>query len=88
MENGTIMKDIEQKVVETGTELVTQVAKEGGIMKKVGIGTGLAIAGAVVYKGAEMLYKKVIKPKTKKRKNEKDTVQPETSEVETEFVEE
>lgn len=87
MENGTNMNDI-NKVAEAGTEIATKVVENKGLInvKKIGVGTAFVVAGAVAGKCIELLVTKVIKPKTKKAKKNEE-VQPETSEVETEFVE-
>ena len=72
------------EVIETGTEIVTNVAGNNDLMKKIGIGAGYAVAGAVVYEGTKRLIG-FIKSKAQKRKNEKD--QHETSDEKTESIE-
>ena len=73
------------EVIETGTEIVTEVAKNNDLLKKIGTGAGYAVAGALVYEGGKRLIK-FIKSKAKKtKKNEKD--QTETSDEKTENIE-
>lgn len=83
MNNETNMEMMEE-VIETGTEIVTEVAKNNDLLKKIGTGAGYAAAGIAVYEGGKALYK-FIKSKIKKAKNKKD--QPETSEEKTENIE-
>ena len=75
------------EVVETGTEIVTEVVKNTGMMKKFGIGAGLMLAGAVVYKGGEMVVNRVIKPAFNKLKDKRKKNQPEASDEKTETIE-
>lgn len=77
------MMEIDE-VVETGTEIVTEVAKNGDLLKKIGTGAGYAVAGALVYEGAKRLIK-LIKSKSKKAKNEDE--KSEVSDSKTENVE-
>ena len=72
------------EVIETGTEIVTEVAKNNDLLKKIGVGAGFAIAGALVYEGGKKLVG-LIKSKVKKAKDKKN--QSETSEEKTENVE-
>lgn len=72
------------EVVETGTEIVTEVVKNNDLLKKIGIGAGYAVAGALVYEGGKRLVK-LAKSKFKKKKNEDE--KSETSEKKTENVE-
>ena len=70
------------EVVETGTEIVTEVAKNNDLLKKIGTGAGCAVAGALVYEGVKGLIRIV---KSKKQKNE--TVSSEASDEKTEIIE-
>ena len=72
------------EVIETGTEIVTEVAKNNDLLKKIGTGAGFAIAGALVYEGGKRLVG-LIKSKVKKHKRE--TEQSDTSTEKTESVE-
>ena len=73
------------EVIKTGTEIVTEVAKNNDLLKKIGTGAGYAVAGALVYEGGKRLIK-FIKSKAKKtKKNEKD--QTETSDEKTANIE-
>ena len=72
------------EVIETGTEIVTEVAKNNDLLKKIGTGAGYAVAGALAYEGGKRLIK-FIKSKVKKTKGKKK--QSETSEEKTENVE-
>ena len=72
------------EVIETGTEIVTEVAKNNDLLKKIGTGAGYAAVGIAAYEGVKRLVK-FIKSKSKKNKNEKD--QTETSEEKTENIE-
>lgn len=72
------------EVIETGTEIVTEVAKNNDLLKKIGTGAGYAVAGALVYEGGKRLIK-LIKSKVKKAKDKKN--QSETSEEKIENVE-
>ena len=83
MSKETNMVEMDQ-VVEAGTEIVTEVAKNSDVLKKIGIGAGYAAAGIAGYEGAKLLIK-FIKSKIKKGKNEKD--QSETSDEKTESIE-
>lgn len=83
MNNETNM-EMMNEVIETGTEIVTEVAKNNDLLKKIGTGAGYAAAGIAVYEGGKALYK-FIKSKVKKAKDKKD--QPETSEEKTETIE-
>ena len=70
MNNETNMPEIKE-VVETGTEMVTKVAGNGDLMKKIGVGAGFAVAGALVYEGGKRLIG-LIKSKAKAKKHEDD----------------
>ena len=83
MNNETNM-EMMNEVVETGTEIVTEVAKNNDLLKKIGTGAGFAIAGALVYEGGKRLVG-LIKSKVKKHKSE--TEQSDTSTEKTESVE-
>ena len=83
MNNETNM-EMMNEVVETGTEIVTEVAKNNDLLKKIGTGAGYAVAGALVYKGVEQLVR-LVKSKSKKDKNETD--KSEASDEKTENVE-
>lgn len=72
------------EVVETGTEIVTEVVKNNDLMKKIGIGAGYAIAGAVVYEGGKRAIR-FIKSKVKAAKDKKN--KSETSDEKTESSE-
>ena len=72
------------EVIETGTEIVTEVAKNNDLLKKIGTGAGFAIAGALVYEGGKQLIG-LIKSKVKKAKDKK--IKSETSEEKAESVE-
>ena len=83
MDNENMMEMNE--VIETGKEIVTEVAKNNDLLKKIGTGAGYAVAGALVYEGGKRLIR-FIKSKVKKtKKNEQD--QTETSDEKTENVE-
>lgn len=71
------------EAVETGTEIVTKVAGNNDLMKKIGVGTGCAVAGAIVYAGVKQL----IGCLKSKSKNKKDEGKSETSDETTENVE-
>lgn len=75
MVNNDVVKD----TVETGMEVVTEVVKNNGLMKKFGVGAGLMLAGAAVYKGAEMLTNRVVKPAFNKLKDKRKKNQSEVS---------
>lgn len=83
MNNETNMEIITE-VAETGTEIVTEVAKNNDLLKKIGVGAGFAIAGALVYEGGKKLVG-LIKSKSKKAKNENE--QSEASDEKTENIE-
>ena len=72
------------EVVETGTEIVTEVVKNNDLMKNIGIGAGCAAAGIAVYEGGKALYK-FIKSKVKAAKDKKN--KSETSDEKTESSE-
>ena len=74
------------EVVETGTEIATKVAGNNDLMKTIGVGTGCAVAGAIVYAGVTKLIG-YLKSKAKKTKNKKDEGKSETSDEKTENVE-
>ena len=84
MNNETNMEMINE-VSEVGTELVTEVTKNNDLLKKVGVGAGFAVAGALVYEGTKRLIG-LIKSKSKK-KNEVKQPEAETSDETTESVE-
>lgn len=79
MENNELVKD----AVETGTEIVTKVAANNGLMKKVGIGALVAVAGAMAWEGAKMGIG-FIKSKAKKKR---EAEQSEGSDEKTEKTE-
>lgn len=72
------------EVVETGTEIVTTVAKNNDLLKKIGVGAGFAIAGALVYEGGKRLVG-LVKSKIDAKKN--TTVETEASDAESEIIE-
>lgn len=72
------------EVVETGTEIVTTVAKNNDLLKKIGVGAGFAIAGALVYEGGKRLVG-LVKSKIDAKKN--GVVETEASDVESEIIE-
>lgn len=78
--NETNMEMMEE-VVEAGTEIVSEVAKNNDLLKKIGTGTIYAAAGIAVYEGGKRLVK-FIKSKVKKAKDEKN--KSETSEEKSE----
>ena len=71
------------EVVETGTEIATKVVGNNDLIKTIGIGTGCAVAGAIVYAGV----KELIGYLKSKSKNKKDEGKSETSDEKTENVE-
>ena len=79
-----------QETVETGMEVATEVAnvaKSNDSLKKVGIGTGLLVAGALACKGIEWAIN-FGKSKLEERKQKKnETKKAEVSEEKTESVE-
>ena len=79
-----------QETVETGMEVATEVAnvaKSNDGLKKVGIGTGLLVAGALACKGIEWAIN-FGKSKLEERKQKKnETKKAEVSEGKTESVE-
>lgn len=79
-----------QETVETGMEVATEVAnvaKSNDGLKKVGIGTGLLVAGALACKGIEWAIN-FGKSKLEERKQKKnETKKAEVSEEKTESVE-
>jgi hypothetical protein len=80
MENNELVKE----TVETGMNIVTEVAKSNGGLKRFGMATGYVVVGAVAYKGVEMLID-FAKSKLKKRKDK--TNQPEVADEKTEMTE-
>lgn len=72
------------EVVETGTEIVTTVAKNNDLLKKIGVSAGFAIAGALVYEGGKRLVG-LVKSKIDAKKN--GVVEAEASDVESEIIE-
>lgn len=72
------------EVAETGTEIVTKVAGNNDLLKKIGTGAGYAVAGALVYEGGKRLIG-LIKSKLKKKKNDDD--KSEASDEKTENIE-
>ena len=83
MENNEMNMTNIDEAVETGTEIVTKVVGNNDLMKKIGVGTGCAVAGAIVYAGVKQLIG-FIKSKSK---NKKDEGKSETSDETTENVE-
>ena len=81
-----------QETVETGMEVATEVAnvaKSNDGLKKVGIGAGLLVAGALACKGIELAinFGKSKLEERKQKKNETKTKKAEVSEEKTESVE-
>ena len=81
-----------QETVETGMGVATEVAnvaKSNDSLKKVGIGTGLLVAGALACKGIEWAinFGKSKLEERKQKKNETKTKKAEVSEEKTESVE-